>query len=69
MGMHRRLSAMEEYIQKRVEERLDEEIEHMLTLLEKHLPADEFRRVLEIAAGWEEERGAALHLNSILHQN
>jgi len=47
---------MEEYIQKRVEERLDEEIEHMLTLLEKHLPKPEFRRVLEIIAEWEEER-------------
>jgi hypothetical protein len=59
--MDKRLSAMEEYIEKRVEERLEEEIDHALTLLEKNLPADEFRRVLEVMAGesGEEERGVS----------
>lgn len=57
MGMRRRVSAMEEYIQKRVEERLVREIDEILGRLERELPPDEFRRALEIIAG-EELRGA-----------
>ena len=41
---------MEEYIQQRVEERLDQELDALFGLLERELPSDEFRRVLEIAA-------------------
>ncbi len=48
---------MEEYIEKRVEARLEQEIDELFDRLERKLPADEFRRVLEIAA--EEERRRA----------
>ena len=48
---------MEEYIEKRVEERMEQEVSEVLDRLERQLPRGEFRRVLEIIAG-EERRGA-----------
>ena len=57
VGMRRRVSAVEEYIEKRVEERMEMETETVLARLEKELDRQTFIRVLEIVAG-EERRGA-----------
>ncbi len=48
---------MEEYIGKRVEERMEAEVEVVLARLEKELDKETFIRVLEIVAG-EERRGS-----------
>lgn len=56
MGMHRRVSTLEDFIEKRVEERLEQELEGMLDRLEHGLSRDEFMRVLEIVSK-EGERG------------
>lgn len=45
---------MEGYIEQRVEERMEQEVEAVLARLEKHLDRDTFVRVLEIVA--DEER-------------
>ena len=50
MGIGRRVSALEEYINQRVEERLEQELEGMLDLLEESLSREEFVRVLEIVS-------------------
>ena len=57
MGMGRRVSALERYINQRVEERLEQEIEVVLTRLEEGLSREEFVRVLKIISQ-EEEHGA-----------
>lgn len=57
MGMRRRVFVVEEYLEKRVEERMEAETEVVLARLEKHLDRETFIRVLEIVAG-EERRGA-----------
>lgn len=54
MGMDRRVSALEEYLTRRVEERLEQELEGMLTRLEESLPRQEYIRVLEVVS--QEER-------------
>jgi hypothetical protein len=48
---------MESRIEKRVQERVQEEITMLLDTLEASLPADEFRRVLEIASRMDEQGG------------
>ncbi len=50
MGMRRRVSGLEDFIGKRVEERLEQELEGMLDRLEQNLPREEFVRVLEIVS-------------------
>ncbi len=50
MGMRRRVSALETYIDRRVEERLERELEEMSARLEQELSHDEFVRVLEIVS-------------------
>jgi len=55
--MGRRVSALEEYIQGRVEERLEQELEEALSRLERGLSREEFVRVLKILSR-EEEYGA-----------
>lgn len=57
MGMRRRVSAVEEYIGKRVEERMEAETEIVLARLENQLDKERFIRVLKIVAG-EERYGA-----------
>ncbi len=54
--MRRRVSGLEDFIGKRVEERLEQELEGMLDRLEQKLPCEEFVRVLEIVSS-EEEHG------------
>ena len=56
MGMRRRVSALEDFIEKRVQERLEQELEGMLGRLEHSLSREEFVRVLEIVSS-EEEHG------------
>ncbi len=48
---------MEEYIEKQVEERMEQETGVVLERLEKHLDRETFARVLKIVAG-EERYGA-----------
>jgi len=59
--MDRRITAMEDHIEERVEERVrervEEEISALLDTLEQKLPADEYRRVLEIASAMDQEGG------------
>lgn len=50
MGMRRRVSALETYIDRRVDERLERELEEMSARLEQELSHDEFVRVLEIVS-------------------
>jgi hypothetical protein len=57
VGMHRRLSAMEDFIEKRVAERLESELKEMLTRLEHGLSQEEFYRVLEIVSREEHHGG------------
>jgi len=47
VGTRRRLSALEDYIESRVRERLEQELEEMLNRLERGLTREEFARVLE----------------------
>lgn len=49
-GMARRIGALEAAVERRVEERMGEEIEAVLEVLEGRLPREEFLRVLEIVA-------------------
>ncbi len=44
----RRVSALEEYINQRVEERMRLEVEAMLDVLEEHLTREEFTKVARI---------------------
>ena len=55
--MHERVSALEQYIEERVRERLEIELEAAFDRLEQALPREEARQVLEILAG-EGEHGA-----------
>jgi hypothetical protein len=56
-GRVRRLEGLEQLIEGRVEARVREELEAALDNLERHLPREELRRVLEILADDEEEPG------------
>ncbi len=58
MGTHRRrVSALEDFVEGRVRERLKQEIEAMLDRLERGLPREEFVRVLQIVGGEEDGHG------------
>ncbi len=56
MGMRRRVLDLEDFVESRVRERLEQELEGMLDRLEQKLPCEEFVRVLEIVSS-EEEHG------------
>ena len=47
-NIERRVSALEEYVNQLVEERMKQEVEVMLDLLEEHLPREEFIKVARI---------------------
>ena len=47
-SIERRVSALEEYVNQLVEERMKLEVEALLDLLEKHLTRDEFIKVARI---------------------
>jgi len=47
-SLERRVGALEEYINARVEERLEEEIEALVKLLEERLEREEFIKVARI---------------------
>jgi hypothetical protein len=49
-GLDRRVGALEEYIESRVEERMRLEIEAMLDVLEENLTREEFIKVARIIA-------------------
>ena len=49
-GVERRVGTLEEYINGRVEERLKQELETMLALLEERLTREEFIKVMRIVA-------------------
>jgi hypothetical protein len=55
-SLERRLENLERLVEGRVEARVKEELEAALDRLERHLPREELRRVLEILAS-EEETG------------
>ncbi len=55
MGTRRRVSALEGYIEERVCERLEGELEACFDRLEHALSTEEARRVLKILAGEEED--------------
>lgn len=54
--MDKRLSALEEYVEEQVRQRLERELEAVFDRLEQALPREELRRVLEIIAH-EKDRG------------
>ena len=56
MVMDKRLSALEEYVEEQVRQRLERELEAVFDRLEQALPREELRRVLEIIAH-EKDRG------------
>ena len=47
-GIDRRISALEEYINQRVEERMEQEVEALIALLEERLSREEFIKVARI---------------------
>ncbi len=55
-SIERRVSALEEYVNQLVEERMKQEVEGMLDLLEEHLTREEFIKVARIVV--EEKDGA-----------
>ena len=57
-SIERRVSALEEYINQRVEERMRLEVEAMLDLLEKHLTRDEFIKVARVIVAEGDDYGA-----------
>ena len=54
-SVERRIGALEEYVNQLVAERMEQEVEAMLDLLEKHLSREEFIKVARIVVN---ERGA-----------
>ena len=56
-GVNRRLSALEQLVEGRVEARVMEELELVVDRLDRHLSREELRRVLEILTAEEEEPG------------
>ena len=47
-SVERRIGALEEYVNQLVAERMEQEVEAMLDLLEKHLSREEFIKVARI---------------------
>ena len=56
-GVNRRLSALEQLVEGRVEARVMEELELVVDHLDRHLSREELRHVLEILTAEEEEPG------------
>jgi hypothetical protein len=54
-SVDRRLTALEQLVEGRVEARVMEELELVVARLERHLTREELRRVLEILAGGDVE--------------
>jgi hypothetical protein len=48
MKLGRRVDALEEYVNRLVAERMEQEVEALVDLLEKHLTRDEFIKVARI---------------------
>ncbi len=59
MGTRKRLSALEAFVEEKVEKRLEEEWQEAFDRLERALPREEARRILEILAGEEEGQWGA----------
>ena len=59
MGTRRRVSALEDYVEEKVSERLEGELEACMDRLERALPKEEALRVLKILASEEGEHGGA----------
>ena len=52
VALQKRLDALEAVVGKRIEERVEEEIINILSLLEQHLSRKEFLIVAHIIAAW-----------------
>jgi hypothetical protein len=52
VALQKRLDALEAVVGKRIEERVEEEIINLLSLLEQHLSRKEFLKVAHIIAAW-----------------
>jgi hypothetical protein len=50
VALRKRLDALEAVVRKRVEERVEEELTSLLSLLEQHLSREEFLKVAHILA-------------------
>ena len=50
MALRKRLDALEAVVGKRVEERVEEELTSLLSLLEQHLSREEFLKVAHVLA-------------------
>jgi hypothetical protein len=50
VALRKRLDALEAVVGKRIEERVEEEITNLLSLLEQHLSREEFLKVAHILA-------------------
>jgi hypothetical protein len=57
VALRKRLDALEAVVRKRVEERVEEEITNLLSLLEQHLSGEEFLKVAHILARGPSEAG------------
>jgi hypothetical protein len=57
-SIERRVSALEEYVNQLVEERMKQEVEGMLDLLEEHLTREEFIKVARIIVSEGRDYGA-----------
>jgi len=56
-NLHKRVGALEEYLNSRVGERMEKEWEEVLDRLEEHLPHEEAVRAMRILAGDEYVHG------------
>jgi hypothetical protein len=57
VALRKRLDALEAVVGKRIEERVEEEITNLLSLLEQHLSREEFLKVAHILARGPSEAG------------
>jgi hypothetical protein len=57
VALQKRLDALEAVVGKRIEERVEEEIINLLSLLEQHLSREEFLKVAHVLARGPSEAG------------
>jgi hypothetical protein len=57
VALRKRLDALEAVVGKRIEERVEEEITNLLSLLEQHLSREEFLKVAHVLARGPSEAG------------
>ena len=57
MALRKRLDALEAVVRKRIEERVEEELTSLLSLLEQHLSREEFLKVAHILTRGPSEAG------------